>query len=150
MSKNFNLFQIAETFINSKNRVKCVNKRKKRQFPISIDDFYINPFHQNQSISTLIHKGHCIHTHIHSQKTQKSALTIVPKNKKSNHSITRLSDFDQSPSEQLSTGRVQLHPHHHRPATGVAVVGFSGWSSLQHFHALCQIRGGGVGVTGEW
>jgi len=50
---------------------------------------------------------------------------------KSKHNITRLSHFEQSPSEQLGAVGVHLHSHDYRPAT---VAGLSGDGSWQHFH----------------
>lgn len=45
-------------------------------------------------------------------------LTIVLKNMKRDDAITGLSNFDESPRQQLSAAGVELHPHHHRSAAG--------------------------------
>lgn len=50
-----NLLQIAEPFINSKDRVKCFDKWKQRGFPFSIHNFYNNPFHQKKNVK--LHKN---------------------------------------------------------------------------------------------
>ena len=122
-----NLFQIAESFINSKNRVKCLDKRKQRRFPDSIHSFYATPFHQ--SISTLEKQKPK-----RKKKSRISSPTMASKNMQSNHGITRVCNFDQSPREQFFAGGVHLHPHHHRAATRAAASGgFSGGIRLQHF-----------------
>lgn len=49
-------------------------------------------------------------------------LTIVVKDVKCNDGIAGLSNFDESPGEQLSAVRVQLHTDHHGPGGGALLA----------------------------
>jgi hypothetical protein len=67
-------------------------------------------------------------------KVLQFSITVISKNVESHNKVTGLRHLDQSPRQQLSARRVQLHPHDHRLATGVAQgLGFPGHTRLQHF-----------------